>query len=92
MTKREAWKRVSEAFDTPKHAATNFGLCYAMNHFTGRHSDVTFRALKRWASDSRWHSAFMLLPCSPKYRPIRATIAALFAAMTDEERIEVLGI
>lgn len=85
-TQREAWKKVSRLYDAGKASS---GLCF-MFIKCARLRDGRFICgqIARWAKCGGPDD--FLFPTTHKYDGVRATIAALFAAMTDKERAEVL--
>lgn len=97
MTQREAWKQVSEAFEGPVTPESEYGLCFAMARVLKvAYVPGLYSALKTWCGGTGWRATnsclWYLAAPTTRNRPIRATIAALFAAMTDKERKEVLGV
>lgn len=89
MTNSDRWRIIAEAFDTPREKRTlsqtdltSYGLCYAWMSLT----DASPVAL--WTFFGR--CAFIARIRSRRGDAIRATLAGLFAAMTERERREVL--
>lgn len=89
MTSRQ-WAEIAIAFDTPPGERTErqgwiayMGLCAAVEHVSGQNIyDEMFDFLGRSVIGEYR---------TPRTDTLRASLAALFAAMTQAERREVLG-
>lgn len=83
---QKRWQKVSEAFDvaTDGDGPTREGLCHAYGVFFGHISPC------HWLGNALIDDTALvvLAPFSPTHRAWRATLAALLAAMTDQERDE----
>lgn len=98
MTSKQ-WAEISIAFDTPPERRTerqrylaSHGLCDARAWISGRYDDSGYQnfclAIMRFCE---CRSVFLAPRRCPEGDTLRASLAALFAAMTQSERDEVLG-
>ena len=89
MTDQQQWLEIAEAFETPPDDRTMEqrrlafgGLCLAFDNMSGQYPRLTsFLGGEIFIGPYR----------NRKMDHLRALVAGLFAAMTDEERAEVIG-
>lgn len=85
LSRRVIWRKVAESYDA--RPVSTRGMCSSFNVVAGLpllHSPI-YRRIARLGYEMGATPTYWW-PCDAKHAPLRATFAALMAAMTDRER------
>lgn len=89
MTDTQRWRRIAEQCEKPCFIERHGFLCNMWEQFGGRRFLLRGSALGEAVQQSGGFIAIRPFPSHSEGREVRATFAALMAAMTKRERAEI---